>query len=90
MPAIDINLERLRDCIGHELVFEGQRCRIIELLEDGPALVLACDTRAPEIQANQYGDATRRVDRTRTVSVLNADGNDYHADFVKLNLGTLD
>lgn len=89
MPAIDINLERLRNCIGHELVFEGQRCRIIELLEDGPALVLACDTQTTEIQANQYGDATRRVDQTRTVPVLNAEGDAYHADFLKLNLESL-
>lgn len=87
MAAIHISLEQLRTCIGRELEFDGQHCRIIELLEDGPALVLACATSSSVIQPNQYGDATRRVDQTRTVKVLNEDGETYHADFLKLNLG---
>ncbi len=85
MAPTDINLEQLRTCIGQELEFEGQHCRIIELLEDGPALILVCDSSMAVIQANQYGDATRRVGRTRTVPVYSADGS-YHADFLKLNL----
>jgi hypothetical protein len=85
MLPTDISLELLRTCIGRELEFDGQHCRIIELLEDGPALVLACDTSKAVIQANQYGDATRRVDQTRTVPVFSADGS-YHADYLKLNL----
>ena len=84
MAPTDINLEQLRTCIGKELEFEGQHCRIIELLEDGPALVLACATSTAVIQPNQYGDATRRVDQTRTVKVLSADGETYHTDFLKL------
>ncbi|MBU1192699.1 MAG: hypothetical protein KKE76_13405 [Gammaproteobacteria bacterium] len=87
MTAIDISLEQLRTCIGQELEFDGQHCRIIELLEDGPALVLACTSSSSVIQPNQYGDATRRVDQTRTINVLSADGETYHADFLKLNLG---
>lgn len=86
MRPSDINLEQLRACLGRELEFEGHHCRIVELLEDGPALVLSCETAASVIQPNQYGDATRRVSRTRTVPVFTQDGTDLHPDFEKLQL----
>lgn len=80
------SLERLRACIGRELDFEGHHCRVIEVLEDGPALVLSCETAAAVIQPNQHGDATRRVPRTRTVPVMNAEGTALNPDFVALRL----
>ena len=86
MSPADLSLDRLRAYIGRELDFDGHHCRIVEFLEDGPALVLSCETAAPIIQPNQHGDATRRVAQTRTVPILTPDGNELHADFLKLNL----
>ena len=86
MQPADFSLEHLRTYIGRELDFDGHHCRIVELLEDGPSLVLSCETAAAVIQPNQHGDATRRVARTRTVPILTADGTQLHADFLKLNL----
>lgn len=86
MDVLEFDLLRLRACIGQELDFEGHHCRIIEILEDGPALVLACESAAAVIQPNQYGDANRRVTRTRTVPVLSADHCQFHPEFLRLNL----
>jgi len=89
MPLTPPTLDCLRACIGRELEFEGHRCRVIEVLEDGPALVLSCETAAPVIQPNQHGDATRRVPRTRTVPVLNVEGTALNPDFAALRLPCL-
>lgn len=89
MPIATPTLECLRACIGRELEFEGHQCRVIEVLEDGPALVLSCETAATVIQPNQHGDATRRVPRTRTVPMLNAEGTALNPDFVALKLPCL-
>ena len=87
MNTADITLERLRACIGREVIFAGERYRIVEVLNDnGPALVLGSETTAPVIQANQHGEATRRVPRTRTIPVFSADSDQLHPDFLKLNL----
>lgn len=86
MPLSPPTLEQLRACIGRELDFDGYACRVIEVLEDGPALVLSCETGASIIQPNQHGDATRRVPRTCTVPVMDSEGTALHPDFVALNL----
>ncbi|MFN2309826.1 MAG: hypothetical protein ABR553_08865 [Gammaproteobacteria bacterium] len=86
MDTLDLDLARLRTCIGQELDFDGHHCRIIEILEDGPALVLACESAAAVIQPDQYGDANRRVTLTRTVPVLSSDQLQFHPEFLRLNL----
>ncbi|MCW9059665.1 MAG: hypothetical protein OQL11_12395 [Gammaproteobacteria bacterium] len=75
---------RLRALIGSRLRYQGQSCRVIEILEPGPVLILQCENADGVIQANQYGDATRRVPRTINLSVLNEDGDDFHAEFLLL------
>ena len=75
---------RLRALIGSRLRYQGQSCRVIEVLEPGPVLILECENAHGVIQANQYGDATRRVPRTINLSVLNEDGDDFHAEFLLL------
>ncbi len=87
MTAMGITLEQLRACIGREVVLEGERYRIIEVLADaGPTLVLCSETIDPVIQANQHGEATRRVPLTRSIPVFSADDSQVHPLFLKLNI----
>lgn len=77
---------RLRGLIGTRLRYQGQDCRIIEVLEPGPQLVLLCENASGVIQPNQYGDATRRVPRTLNLPVLSEDGEQFHPEFRLLGL----
>lgn len=73
MPMPDFT--RLAGLIGRELDWLGRRCRIIEVLPEGPSLVLEALDAEPAIQANQYGEATRRAVETHTVALLNPRGD---------------
>jgi hypothetical protein len=61
-------LLELRELIGREAVVDGVHCQVIEILENGPCVVV-CETRGAEIQSNQYGDPQRRVPRTHTLPI---------------------
>lgn len=86
MPTIDITLDQLRRMIGLQVRYEGIVCAIIEVLEDGPSLVLQKSGDTTTIQPNQYGDATRRVPVTYTVPVLTPDRDELHGEFLSLEL----
>lgn len=81
-----INVERLHSLIGHEVEFAGVPCQVIEILEDGPALILQHRHHLTTIQADQHGEAHRRVPTTITVQVYEEYGVTLHADFHSLNL----
>jgi hypothetical protein len=81
-----INVERLHNLIGHEVEFAGSLCQIIEILEDGPALILQQRQHLTTIQADQHGEAHRRVPTTITIQVFDQQGTILHADFHSLNL----
>ena len=68
---------RLRALIGLELDWEGHRWQVIEILPDGPSVVLQATDGAREIQANQHGEAARRVPRCREVPARDADGGPH-------------
>ena len=86
MSPLIVTVERLRACIGREVICAGERCAVIEVLEDGPMLVLSCLSGTTVVQANQHGDATRRVPQTRTVPVINPVDGQLHPEFLRLNL----
>jgi hypothetical protein len=86
MTEIIITLDQLRSMIGLRLRHQGVLCQVIEVLEDGPSLVLQSIKEAPTIQANQHGEATRRTPVTYTVPVLNHDKTELHAQFLALDL----
>ncbi len=87
MTATDITLEQLRACIGREVMFEGERYRITDILSDAdPVLVLSNDHTDPVIQANQHGEATRRVPPIRTLPVYSAEDGQVHPALLKLIL----
>jgi hypothetical protein len=86
MPEIVITLDQLRSMIGLRLLYQGILCRVIEVLEDGPSLVLQSIEEEPSIQANQHGEATRRTPVSYTVPVLNDTQTELHPQFLELDL----
>ncbi len=56
-------LQQLRSLIGTELRLHGDRHQVIEILPEGPTVVLQALDEEPVIQANAQGEATRRVPR---------------------------
>ncbi len=86
MDEIVITLEQLRGMIGLEVRHQGKCCIVIEVLEDGPSLVLQSCEDPSTIQANQFGDANRRVPQTKTIPVLTPDQTELHALFLALDL----
>ncbi|HKJ09891.1 MAG TPA: hypothetical protein VKA76_12470 [Gammaproteobacteria bacterium] len=77
---------RLRTLIGQRVVYQDTECEILEVLDDGPAIVLRCAGSTRIIQPNQYGDASRRVPQTHTIPVFAADSDDPHPEFLALGL----
>lgn len=69
MLSVDRN--KLYPLIGRHLVYRGISCRVIDILEEGPCLVLQTGDDDSVIQANQYGEPSRRAPRILTVAVLN-------------------
>ena len=58
---------QLRALLGNQVTYNGRLCRIIEVLEAEQALVLRCEGSEREIQPNQFGEATRRVQPSLTL-----------------------
>jgi hypothetical protein len=85
MSGIVITLEQLRGMIGQKVRYEGVRCQVIEVLEDGPSLVLI-DVGEDGIQIDQYGNPRRRVPQNYTVPVLSAAADGLHPAFLALEL----
>lgn len=85
-PAITLTMEQLRRLIGSRVKYDDSLCEVIEILEDGPALILQYIEEHMVIQADQHGEAHRRVPTTVTVPILNADGHHFHPSFLHLNL----
>ncbi len=71
-------LKHLQNYIGEEITYNGTRCQLIEVLEDGPALVLMCVEHHTTIQSDQHGGAHRRVQETFTVTCLSEASKELH------------
>ncbi|MCW9014444.1 MAG: hypothetical protein OQL06_11725 [Gammaproteobacteria bacterium] len=71
-------LDHLQKYIGNEIVYKNTRCQLIEVLEDGPALVFICLEHKTSIQSDQHGGAHRRVHETYTVPCLSEVHEDLH------------
>jgi hypothetical protein len=79
-------LIELRKFVGTKVVHQGVCCHLLEVLADGPWLVLEDCEANTSIQENQYGGLWRRVPRTYTIPVVTADGTELHPQFLALNL----
>jgi hypothetical protein len=71
-----------RDLLGQRVRYLGACYEVVDLLDDGPALVLA-SLEDCVIQADQHGDARRRVPSTLTLPLRDRDGNP-HPDLLGL------
>lgn len=85
METIIISLSQLRGMIGQRVIFQGQSCLVIEVLEQDTELVLQVEEQH-SIQPDQYGDARRMVPDTLTIPVLSPDKTELHACFLSLDL----
>ena len=82
----NIAVSELRGLIGSYVRHDGARCEVVEVLEDGPAIVLHECLDHPAIQADQHGEAHRRVPSMITVPILSPDGSQLSAAFLQLDL----
>lgn len=82
---LPISVKELRAMIGMSVVYQGNQGTIIEVLEDGPSLVLNTKDTA-FIQRNLHGHPTRVSPHTLTVRVLSENGTALHKEFLDLDL----
>jgi len=85
MIDIVITLDQLRGMIGVKVIHQGVACKVVEILEDGPSLVLL-SVDDSHIQSDQYGNPLRKVPQTYTVPVLNSSGSEIHPAYLALDL----
>jgi hypothetical protein len=81
-----IRVEHLRDLIGLKVKHQGAQWEIIEVLEDGPTLVLRDCEMHTVIQADQHGEAHRRVPSTTTIPLFDRDGSELNPALLDLDL----
>jgi len=88
MPANhNIRSEQLLTLIGQQLVYQQQRCEIIELLDDCE-LVLQVLEQDSTIQATQYGEGHRSAPKTYTLPVFDGEG-ELHPELIIAGLEPL-
>ena len=76
----------LRASIGRETAIRGRHCQLVEILEDGPEVVLKCIEKRSVIQPDQYGEAHRRVPEIITVPVFEGESESVNPFLVELGL----
>lgn len=86
MANFTITAEKLRDLIGLRVTYDGETCRVIEIIEEQLALVLEFEERDMTIQSDQHGGAHRRVPATTVIPVLHVSGADFDNRFLSLDL----
>lgn len=83
-----VTLEQLHTFIGRRVRHHDIECQIIEILEDGPALVLQDCEQHAVIQADQHGEAHRRVAPIFVIPLHDDAAGELNPAFVGLNLLT--
>jgi len=62
-------IDKLRQYLGKNVSYQGTIYEVMEILEETPALVLQDCEHHTTIQADQHGEAHRRVPKTRTITI---------------------
>jgi len=81
---IQLNTEQMRDMIGLRVKYHEVYCQVIEIIEDGPSLILEDLEMHISIQADQHGEAHRKVPKTYTVTILSQDMSEFSPAFLAL------
>lgn len=85
-----IEMNNLCNLIGQEVNHEGRACKIIEILEDEiPAVILQHHEHQTSIQADQHGEAHRKVPSTITLPIIDRESGCFNPAFSNLNLSHL-
>ncbi len=84
MTRITINQNQLREMIGLYVHYHGVFCQVVEILDDGPTLVLIDLEAHISIQADQHGEAHRKVPKTYAVNILSPDQVEFSGAFLAL------
>lgn len=87
MATLEITVETLREMIGATVIHEGTHCKVVEIIEDGPHIVLI-DLAIDSIQSDQYGSPHRRVPQTYLIPVQCEEQGSLHPDYLALELVT--
>ena len=86
LPHNDLRIAQMRTFIGRRAHYHGRLYEIIEVLEDVPSLVLRECGAHTTIQADQHGEAHRRVPPTLTLAIPAADDGSADLEGVGLEL----
>lgn len=73
----DALLNLLSQLIGREAMIEQRRVRVVEVLREGPSLVLS-EVGADKMQASLYGQARRRAPRHFHIPLRSDIGKQLH------------
>ena len=87
MTNISISIEELRGMIGITVCHEGTHCKVVEVIEDGPHLILV-DLDLDSIQPDQFGSPHRRVPQTYMIPVLSDETDELHPTYLALEIIT--
>jgi hypothetical protein len=86
MPDTHLSLEQLRGPIGRRINYQRLDCQIIEVLKDGPSMVLQECTARTVIQDDQYGEGHRRVAPTFSIPLWDAHSGEINPMSAELHL----
>ena len=79
-----LDTEQIRNMIGLQVKHHEVNCQVVEIIEDGLAIVLEDLEQHTSIQGDQHGEAHRKVPKTYTVSVLSEDQTEFTPAFLAL------
>ena len=81
---IHFDTEQMRSMIGLRVKHHEVYCQVVEIIEDGPAIVLEDLEKHTSIQADQHGEAHRKVPKTYTITILSKDQYEFSPEFLAL------
>lgn len=86
MESLPISLAQLQHMIGMRLRWRGVDFAVVEVLEDGPALVAQSMAPDSTIQSDVHGRARREISEVKVIPVLNHDKTLLHPEFLEIEL----
>jgi len=86
MEKLPISLSQLQGMIGMYLRWRGVDYAVVEVLEDGPALVAQSLAASTAIQGDVHGRARREVQQVVIIPVLSPDKTLLHSEFLEIEL----
>ncbi len=77
-------LDRVSGLLGRQCLYEGESCRVIDLLPAEGVLALETSSVRPGIQLDQFGRASHRAPAIRQIRILGPDGQGLSAEIEQL------